>query len=62
MKINQLKLGSVISYIQIAAGIVIGLIYTPWMIRLLGDSEYGLYHTAISTISMLSVLSLGFNS
>jgi O-antigen/teichoic acid export membrane protein len=32
------------------------------MIRLLGDSEYGLYNTVSSTISMLSVLSLGFNS
>lgn len=62
MKINQIKIGSIISYLQIAAGIVIGLLYTPWMIRLLGDSEYGLYNTAVSTISMLSVLSLGFNS
>ncbi len=62
MKINQIKLGSVISYIQILAGIIIGLVYTPWMIWLLGDSEYGLYNTAVSTISMLSVLSLGFNS
>jgi O-antigen/teichoic acid export membrane protein len=32
------------------------------MIRLLGKSEYGLYNTVASTISMLSVLSLGFNS
>ena len=62
MKINQIKIGSIISYLQIAAGIVIGLLYTPVMIRLLGDSEYGLYNTAVSTISMLSVLSLGFNS
>ena len=32
------------------------------MIRLLGQNEYGLYNTVASTISMLSVLSLGFNS
>lgn len=32
------------------------------MIRLLGKSEYGLYNTIASTISMLSILSLGFNS
>lgn len=32
------------------------------MIRLLGQNEYGLYNTVASTISMLSILSLGFNS
>ncbi len=32
------------------------------MIRLLGPSEYGLYNTVASTISMLSLLSLGFNA
>lgn len=59
---NQLKIGSFLSYLQMGLGIVIGIIYTPFMIRLLGQSEYGLYNTAASTISMLSVLSLGFNS
>ena len=59
---NQLKAGAIISYIQMALSVVIGLVYTPIMIRLLGQSEYGLYNTVASTISMLSVLSLGFNS
>ncbi len=59
---NQLKAGAILSYLQMGLSIVIGLIYTPWMIRLLGQSEYGLYSTVASTISMLSVLSLGFNS
>lgn len=62
MSVNQIKAGSFLSYLQMAIGIVIGLIYTPLMIRLLGHSEYGLYNTAASVISMLSVLSLGFNS
>lgn len=62
MKINQLKAGSLLSYLQMALGVVVGLVYTPTMIRLLGQSEYGLYNTVSSTISMLSVLSLGFNS
>lgn len=59
---NQLKWGAMLSYIQMALGIIIGLAYTPIMIRLLGKSEYGLYNTVSSTISMLSILSLGFNS
>lgn len=62
MNTNQLKLGSLLSYGQMVLGILIGLFYTPAMIRLLGDSEYGLYNTVASTISMLSILSLGFNS
>lgn len=61
-KINQLKAGAIISYLQMAIQILIGLIYTPVMIRLLGQSEYGLYNTVASTISMLSVLRLGFNN
>ena len=59
---NQIKAGALLSYLQMALNIVIGLIYTPLMIRYLGQSEYGLYNTVASTISMLSILSLGFNS
>lgn len=63
MKINnQLKIGSLLSYIQMGLGVIVGLLYTPLMTRLLGQSEYGLYNTVSSTISMLSILNLGFNS
>lgn len=62
MKINQIKIGAFLSYMQMFLGVVIGLLYTPIMLRLLGQNEYGLYHTATSTISMLSILNLGFNS
>ena len=61
-KANQLKAGAIISYLQMGVQIIIGLAYTPIMIRLLGQSEYGLYNTVASTISMLSVLRLGFNN
>lgn len=62
MQVNQLKLGSILSYAQMALSILIGLLYAPVMIRLLGQSEFGLYQTAAATIAMLSILSLGFNS
>lgn len=62
MKKNQLKAGALLSYLQMALHIIVGLLYTPQMIRLLGQNEYGLYNTVSSTISMLSVLSLGFNA
>lgn len=59
---NQIKVGSVLSYVQMALNVAVGLIYTPLMIRLLGQSEYGLYNTVASTISMLTILNLGFGS
>ncbi len=62
MKVNQLKLGVILSYSQMVLGIIIGIIQAPIVIRCLGQSEYGLYNTIVSTLSMLSILSLGFNS
>lgn len=62
MKQNQLKAGALLSYGQTFLSILVGVVYTPVMIRLLGQSEYGLYNTVSSTIAMLSILSLGFNS
>ena len=59
---SQIKIGAALSYLQIFLNIIIGLLYTPIMIRLLGQSEYGLYNTVASTISVLSLLSLGFNA
>ena len=57
---NQIKIGSFLSYISIITNIVIGLIYTPYMIRMLGQSEYGLYSLTASVIAYLTVLDLGF--
>ena len=62
MKVNQLKIGSVLSYLQMGFTVIIQLLYTPVMIHFLGKNEYGLYNTIVSTISVLSILSLGFNS
>lgn len=62
MNSNQLKAGTILSYMQMALNIVINLLYTPIMLKTLGKGEYGLYQTITSTISMLSLLSLGFNA
>lgn len=62
MKKNQLKIGSILSYLQMGLNVIVQLVYTPIMMRLLGQNEYGLYNTVASTISMLSILNLGFNS
>ena len=62
MKINELKAGVILSYIQLILGNVISIIYTPIMLRLLGQNEYGLYNLSSSTISYLGLLSFGFGS
>ena len=60
MKKNQLKLGVLLSYASTGLNMIIQLIYTPVMIRLLGQSEYGLYTLVGSVVSYLSLFSLGF--
>lgn len=62
MKINERKAGVILSYIGQAVKILGNLIYTPVMLRLLGQSEYGLYQLVFSVVSYLSLLSLGFGS
>lgn len=59
---NQLKAGVALSYVSICLNIVVGLIYTPYMLRMLGQSEYGLYSLAASIIAYLTVLDLGFGN
>lgn len=62
MQINQRKAGIVLNYLGEAIKILTALIYTPIMLRLLGQSEYGLYQLVSSTVAYLSLLSLGFGS
>lgn len=40
---SQIKRGAIISYAAIFLNIVAGLLYTPWMVRQIGVSDYGLY-------------------
>jgi len=59
---NERKLGAILSYITIIANTIIQLLYTPLLIRQLGQSEYGLYSLASSIIGYLTVLDLGFGN
>ena len=57
---DQLKLGAILSYVSTGLNMAVQLLYTPLMIRLLGQSEYGLYTLVGSVVSYLSLFSLGF--
>ena len=52
MKVKQIGLGAIISYLAILFNVIAGLLYTPWMIRTIGDSNYALYMLALSVISI----------
>lgn len=60
MAVNQLKIGALLSYITIILNTLVGLLYTPFMLRMMGQGEYGLYSLAASIISYLTILDLGF--
>ena len=62
MHINQRKAGVILSYAGEIVKILVNLVYTPIMLRLLGQSEYGLYQLVYSVVSYLSLLRLGFGS
>ena len=62
MKNKQIRFGIILQYLQMGLSIIINLIYTPIMIRILGDSEYGIYQLVSSIISYLNLLSLGFGA
>lgn len=61
-KINQIKAGAILTYLTMGLGFLISVIYTPVMINLLGQSEYGLYNLAASVIAYLGILNFGFGS
>ncbi|MEG0408348.1 MAG: oligosaccharide flippase family protein, partial [Bacilli bacterium] len=59
---NQRKTGIVLSYASIFVSTIVQLIYTPFLVRMLGQSEYGLYSIIASLIGYLTVLDLGFGN
>ena len=59
---NQRKAGVILQYLQMGLSILISILYTPIMLKILGDNEYGIYNVSNSIISYLSLLSLGFGA
>lgn len=59
MKTNQLKVGVILNYFQLILGVVVSIIITPILLKNLGQSEYGVINLASSTMSYLSLITLG---
>lgn len=56
------KIGALLSYATIIASTLIQLLYTPFLISNLGQSEFGLYSLINSIIGYLTVLDLGLGN
>lgn len=59
---SQLKIGALLSYVVLALQNLVGLVYTPFMLRMMGKSEFGLYSIAASIVAYLTILDLGFGN
>lgn len=62
MAVNQLKVGALLSYVVLILNNIVGLAYTPFMLRMMGQSEYGLYSLVASVIAYLTILDFGFGN
>ena len=62
MEVNEKKIGVVLSYLVIVLNMLVGITYTPFLLRMLGQSEYGLYSIVYSVISYLTVMDMGFGN
>ncbi len=59
---SQLKKGAILSYTTIFLTNIIGLLLTPFIIRSLGQSEYGLYILLGSFVGYISLLDFGLSN
>lgn len=59
---SQRKTGAVLSYLNVILKIVTGLVYTPIMLRLLGENEYGVYSLCVSFMGYLTLFNAGINA
>ena len=62
MPTNQLKAGALLNYVIIGLNAFVGLVYTPYMLHKLGQSEYGLYSLVGSVIAYLTLMDFGFGN
>lgn len=58
---REIKLGALMSYLAIVIYMLAGLMFTPWMVQIIGQENYGLYTLATSLISIF-LMDFGLSS
>ena len=61
-KKGNYKIGAILSYLTLAANCISGIFFTPFIIRTIGESEYGLYQLIGAYVGYLSILDMGMSS
>lgn len=56
------KIGSILSVLNMSISTVIGLVYIPFALRYLGNSEYGVFTLASGLIAYLAIFDMGFGN
>ncbi|WP_336634295.1 oligosaccharide flippase family protein [Lysinibacillus fusiformis] len=59
---KEIKMGAILSYLTIGCTMISSLLFTPFMISLLGQKEFGLYSLLIVLVGYLSILDLGLGN
>ncbi|WP_136481116.1 lipopolysaccharide biosynthesis protein [Cognatitamlana onchidii] len=59
---SQLKKGAFLNYATIILTNVVGLLLTPFILKSLGDAEYGVYTVIGALVGTISLLDLGLNN
>lgn len=59
---SQRKSGAILSYINIICKNLVNFMYTPFLLKYIGQGDYGLFQMTNSVIMSLSLLSMGFSS
>lgn len=59
---SQRKIGVILSYLNLILSFFIPFFYTPIMLGILGQSQYGVYSIAQSVTSYLNLLSFGMGT
>ncbi len=59
---GEYKGGAILSYITLVANCLYGIFFTPYIIRTIGEAEYGLYQLIGAYAGYLSILDLGMAS
>ena len=62
MKGSQIKIGAVLSYVNLFLTLAIGFFTIPLITNALGMSEYGVYSLTASLISYMSILDFGMHN
>lgn len=62
LHLGQRKTGSLLQYLMLTINMLVGILFTPFIVRKLGKAEYGLYQLVASFAGYLAVLDFGIGT